>query len=386
MKIAFVTNFAAHYRVGPFTILSKYYDVEYYFYSAGDEWYWMQEQGVRGGGFNFRYLPGFRLGRTRIAPTLPLQLLFGKYEVFVKCINGRFALPVTYLIAKLRLRPFILWTGIWTRIHTPFHRVMFPMVKFLYRHADAIVVYGNHVKSYLISEGICAGKIFVATQAVDNESYRRNVSEGRKLELRKKLGIGEDKKIILCIGRLEAIKGLEYLIEAFASLRRSDAALVIVGEGSEKASLEKLVEERHLGDVVRFPGYIPPLETVAYYSVAWVYVLPSITRPEGKELWGLVVNEAFNQGVPVIATDAVGAAVGGFIQQDVNGCIVPERNSGALRDALENLLNDKELHRRLSENARRIIAGWDQENMVSGFRQAIEYVTKNNHKGVSRGR
>jgi glycosyltransferase involved in cell wall biosynthesis len=382
MKIAFVHNFASHYTVKTYEILSKYYDLEYYFFSGGDEWYWMEQHGVRTGNFNFKYLPGFRLKGTRITPTLPVCLLFGKYAVYIKCINGRFALPATYLIAKLKFKPFILWTGIWARIETPFHRMIFPLTKFIYRHADAVVVYGNHVKRYLISEGVSAEKIFVAAHAVDNELYSRVVSEEEKAALRDQMGIHAREKVILYTGRLEAVKGLEYLIEAFASLRKKDAVLVIVGDGSEKTRLQEIVRARGLEDVVRFPGYVAVEKTVAYYSLAWVYVLPSVARPEGKELWGLVVNEAFNQGIPVVATEAVGAAVGGLIEQNVSGYIVPERNSNALRDALQAILCDEQLRNRLSENARQRIATWDQENMVLGFRKAIEYVTRN-HRGAS---
>jgi glycosyltransferase involved in cell wall biosynthesis len=89
----------------------------------------------------------------------------------------------------------------------------------------------------------------------------------------------------------------------------------------------------------------------------------------------LVVNEAFNQGVPVIATDAVGAAAGGLVQDGINGFVVPERDSVALAKALRRILDDPDLRERFSQNARQIIAAWDNERMVLGFRQAIEYVT-----------
>jgi len=70
-RLAFVTNICAHYRVKTFETLARYRDVDYYFFSVGDEWYWQQQQGVRAGGFHYEYLPGFRVGRTRITPTLP---------------------------------------------------------------------------------------------------------------------------------------------------------------------------------------------------------------------------------------------------------------------------------------------------------------------------
>ncbi|MBC7227790.1 MAG: glycosyltransferase family 4 protein [Thermoflexales bacterium] len=377
MKIAFVTNICAHYRVKTFETLARYYDIDYYFFSAGDEWYWQQQHGVRAGDFHYEYLPGFRLGRTRITPTLPWKLWRGNYDVYIKCINGRFALPMTYLIARLKRRPFILWTGIWMRLQTPFHRLAWPLTCHIYRHADAIVVYGEHVKRYLVSEGVPAERIFVAAHAVDNAAYNRPVTEEEKASLREQLGIAPGKKVVLYLGRLVEEKGLPHLVEAFASLQRDDAMLVIVGTGPEKECLERLVSERGITDRVRFTGYVLPEKTMPHYAIAWVYVFPSITTPYFKEPWGLVVNEAFNQGVPVIATDAVGAAAGGLVQDGVNGFVVPERNSAVLTRALQRILDDADLRERLSQNARKIIAGWDNERMVLGFRQAIEYVIRN---------
>src|SRR6266550_5659365 len=113
MQVAFVTNICPHYRVRTFETLAAYYPVKYYFFSAGEEWYWQQQHGTRSGNFSHEYLRGIRLGGTRITPTLIPKLWREPYDVFVKCINGRFALPVTYLISRLRRKPFVLWTGIW---------------------------------------------------------------------------------------------------------------------------------------------------------------------------------------------------------------------------------------------------------------------------------
>lgn len=376
MKIAFVTNFCSHYRVKTWEVLASYYDLDYYFFSAGDEWYWLQQHGIKVGNFQYKYLPGFQLGYTQITPTLPFKLLWGNYDLFIKCINGRFALPMTYLSARLKRKPFILWTGIWSRLQTPFHRLTFPLIRYIYRHADAIVVYGEHVKRYLISEGVHAERIFVATHTVDNDSYNKQVSEEEKTALRQQLGIGPQKKIVIYLGRLEQIKGLAYLLEAFALLQRHDTVLVLAGAGSERSRLESLAQEKGLGELVRFPGYVPIEKTVAYYAISWVYVLPSIALPEGKEPWGLVINEAFNQGLPVIATDAVGAAAGGLLQDGINGFVLSERNSFALAQALHRVLDDADLREQMSQNARRIVTGWNNERMVLGFRQAVAYAMR----------
>jgi glycosyltransferase involved in cell wall biosynthesis len=375
-RIAFVTNFCPHYRVKTYEALARDLGVEFFFFSAGDDWYWLQEHGTRVGSFRFHNLPGFRMAGARVTPTLPLELWRGRYDAYIKCINGRFALPMTYLAARLARRPFILWSGLWTRLETPIHRLLFPLTRYIYRHADAVVVYGDHVKRYLESEGVRSARIFVAPHAVDNTAYNRCVSAEETAALRRRFEFNADAKVILYVGRLEEGKGLPFLLEAFAALRPTDAVLLLVGSGSERSRLEQLARALDISDRVRFAGYVTPNDTVAYYALAYVYVLPSVTTPVFKEPWGLVVNEAFNQGVPVIATDSVGATAGGLLRDGINGCVVRERDAKALTAALRNILNDRALRDTMSQNARSTIARWDNEGMVLGFRRAIERVLK----------
>lgn len=377
MKVAFVTHYCPHYRVKTFETLASYVDTDFYFYSDGGEWYWQKQHGVQIGNFNYSYLPGFNLAGTRFTPSLMSELLSRPYDAYIKCINGRFALPATYLAARLKRRPFILWTGVWMRLNTPAHRLIFPLTRHIYTHADAVVVYGEHVKRYLIGEGVAAERIFTTTHAVDNEVYRRTASAEEQATIRTALNIRPDQKIVLSLSRLVADKGLNYLIEAFAMLKDANAVLVFAGTGAEEAHLREMAVRLGIDENVRFAGYVPNKEAYRYYSLSDVFVLPSITTPLFKEPWGLVVNEAFNQGVPVIATDAVGAAAGGLVRDGETGFVIPERNSHALADALKRILQEPALRQRLSTNARNAISGWDNEHMVLGFRQALAYTTKN---------
>jgi glycosyltransferase involved in cell wall biosynthesis len=373
-NVAFITTFCSHYRVRAFETLARYYPVDYYFFSAGDDWYWQQAHGVRKGNFNHQYLPGFYLGRTRITPTLPVSLWRKNYDVYIKCINGRFALPVSYLVARLKKKPFILWTGIWMRL-TSFHqRLLLPFTLYIYRHADAIVVYGEHVKSYLIDEGVTENRIFIAAQVVDNDLYSQTVSDEEKKSIYQRLDILPDQKIILYLGRLEPEKGLTYLLEAFASLKRSDATILFAGDGIMRGALEEMASRLGIAAQIRFADYVPTDEAPKYYALAWVGVLPSITTSYFKEPWGLVVNEAFNQGTPMIVSDSVGAAIGGLLQHDVNGLIVPEQNSDLLAGAIKRVLDEPGFRNNLGRNAKEIIVTWDYENMILGFRKAIEFV------------
>jgi glycosyltransferase involved in cell wall biosynthesis len=375
LKIAFITNICPHYRIRTFEVLSKKLPIEFFFFSAGKEWYWQRQHGVFSGDFNFQYLSGFSIGQTRISLGLPWKLLFNPYQAYIKCINGKFALPVTYLIARLKGKPFILWTGIWVKLQTFTHQLVFPLTRYIYQHSDAIVVYGDHVKRYLISEGVNPEKIFIAHHAVDNEFYNRMVSEDAKEILRKSLGIDGSNQVVLYLGRLEQNKGLRYLIEGFNKIKDNNkAVLVIAGRGDHELFLKELAKKLRIEKRVVFPGYVKISDAVKYYSIGTTLVLPSVSMPTGKETWGLVVNEAFNQGLPVIATDAVGAATGGLVENGVNGFIIPERDSDALARALVDLLDDAPLRTKMSENALSKITTWNNEKMVQGFYDAVEYV------------
>lgn len=374
MKIAFVTNICAHYRVRTFELLARSYDVEFFFFSRGEEWYWSRGLGVRAGDFRHEYLPGFHVGRTRITPGLVPRLLAKPYDLFIKCINGRFALPATYWVARRRRRPFILWTGLWSDPGGMAHRLARPITHGLYRHADAVVTYGEHVRSFLKGLGVDPRRIFVAPHAVDNEMYRKPVPAGDRAALRRHLDLPEHGRVVLYVGRLERSKGLEYLLDAFRLLPRSDAHLVLLGTGSESERLRRIAA-RSCGARVRFAGQVRPEETVPYLALAETVVLPSITTPAGREPWGLVINEAFNQGVPVVVTEAVGAAAAGFVRDGRNGFIVPERDGPALADRISLLLAEDRLRTRLGQTARETVAAWDNERMIAGFRSAIDFAT-----------
>src|SRR5207249_4212309 len=122
MRFLFVTNFCPHYRVRTFETLAQRADVRFVFFSAGDEWYWEQKHGRRHGDFPHEYLQGFHITPwVRVTPRLIPIVWRYDGDVILKCITGRFALPVTLLIAKLRRKPFVLWTGMWQHPGTLFH-------------------------------------------------------------------------------------------------------------------------------------------------------------------------------------------------------------------------------------------------------------------------
>lgn len=373
-RVAFVLPNCTHYTQGLFEILAAKYDADFFFFSDGKDWYWERRNGSRGGSFRHEYLAGFRIGHVRIAPSLPLRLLRGDYDAIVAAIDGRFSLPIAIACARAKGIPFVLWTGIWNRIGTFFHRTILPITRYVYRNAAGVVVYGEHVSSYLQLEGVKSDRIFVAPHAVDNAATSEPVSSEETGSLRDALKMSESSAFLLFVGRLEPVKGVSHLLEAMLRVRDRNVVLVIVGEGSERKNLERSVAQLKLTSRVRFVGYVPSSEMRVYYAAALGLVLPSVTTRREKETWGLVVNEAMNQGLPVIVSDAVGAAAGGLVRNGVNGFVVPEKDPTTLANAIETFCRNPQLRKTMSEAARGIISGWDHERMAAGFENCLCYV------------
>ena len=134
----------------------------------------------------------------------------------------------------------------------------------------------------------------------------------------------------------------------------------------------------------RFLGHIANEDLPRYYALADIFVLPSVTTISFKEPWGIVINEAMNQGCPIVTTDAVGAAAGGLVRDGENGFVVQERDSEALKKAINKLISDESLRLKMSSCSKERIKDWTQENMVRGFIDAVEYVQQKRIKSENR--
>jgi len=108
-----------------------------------------------------------------------------------------------------------------------------------------------------------------------------------------------------------------------------------------------------------------------FYAGSDVVVVPSVRTREFLEPWGLVVNEAFHQGTPVIATTAVGAVAGGLVRDGRNGLVVAPGDANALAGALRRLHDDPDLRARLGARAREDVAPYTQAAWADGVSRAL---------------
>ncbi|MBQ7555606.1 glycosyltransferase, partial [bacterium] len=157
-----VTNFCPFYRIKLFKILNDELKLKILFYSAGTEKYWESSNAQGEKKAENIYLADDGANKLVIIWRYVRVLFSSDTKGVIQGFNGAAFIFLGYIIARLRGIPFGIWTGLWYHPRTPFHTATRPLTDFIYRHADFAIVYGTHVKAYLISRGMKAEKIFIA--------------------------------------------------------------------------------------------------------------------------------------------------------------------------------------------------------------------------------
>jgi len=280
---------------------------------------------------------------------------------------------VYFLVVKLRRKPFILWREDWDwNVKSLKRSLVKRFAGFIGRNVDAVLVPGSKHREFFTKLGVKPDNIFIMPN-VSNIEASKNDPINRD-EIQKELGL-ENKKIALFVGRLIDLKGVDYLIKAFKGVteKLDDGVLLIVGEGPEKSVLETLSLKLGLEGKVIFTGNIDNSKLGAYYMLADLFVLPSITTYFA-DACPLVVNEAMYFSKPVITSNAVGTTF--MIKDGENGYVVPERNSEALEDAILKVLSDEDLIVTMGQSSKKLInTSFRYKNMTQGFKEAVDHVT-----------
>jgi len=167
-------------------------------------------------------------------------------------------------------------------------------------------------------------------------------------EFRRKYGLGSDQKIILYLGRIHKIKGLDLLAKAFAQvLNDFDVKLVITGpDDGYLPTLIRLIKELEIEEKVLFTGPLYGEDKLEAYVDADVYVLPSFY-----EIFGITVLEALACGTPVIVTDRCGLA---DVINGQAGLVVPY-DKEQLQHALLNMLGNVKMRQQFGEKGKLLV-------------------------------
>jgi glycosyltransferase involved in cell wall biosynthesis len=354
--VLFVTGHAPPDRVGAFTRLHELENVELALFGGPTK---------HGGGAFAGELPfPHRHVRPRELAALAAS---GRYRAVVCPTGGRLA-PVATWVGTRRARvPLILWASLWAHPRSAAHALSYFPLRRLYRSADAVVTYGSHVSAYVRARG--ARNVHVAPQAVDNDFW----SAPEITPPREQSWPEQAETKFLFVGRPAREKGVRVLTEAWhaAGLHAPTAALVLVGVGSSPPWIPGGGAAGRAEDGALCMDPVPPVELRNLYAACDVLVVPSIRTRTFREPWGLVVNEAMNRGLPVIASDVVGAAAGGLVRDGHNGLVVPAGERDALAEAIGRLAADPLLRARLGEAGAKDVRAFTYDAWAEGFSEAL---------------
>jgi len=150
-------------------------------------------------------------------------------------------------------------------------------------------------------------------------------------------------------------------------LNNENIFVVFVGDGPLRNDMMKYIEENEMKNV-SIKGFVNQSEITKYYAVSDILVLPSIS-----ETWGLVVNEAFNFGIPAIVSEYVGCA-NELVIDGYNGFVFKDEND--LKDKIEKLYKDEKLLKEMGINALESVKSFNFQNYIENLLNFMRYEGK----------
>lgn len=236
----------------------------------------------------------------------------------------------------------------------PIARLIFRMIPRLYPRADRVVA---------LSKGVAADLMSVASGTKDRVAVIPNAGVGADLGEKLREPVTDDvpsRPLLVACGRLKALKGFDYLIDALVEVRKTiPASLWIVGEGEEQAALEMKIRRLGLEHCVRLLGF--QSNPFKYMAAADVFVLSSLY-----EGFGNVIVEAMACGVPVVATDCP-YGPGEIIEDGKNGILAPPANAEGLAASILRVLNNESIRQGLSAEGKTRAHDFDARTIAAAY-------------------
>ena len=230
--------------------------------------------------------------------------------------------------------------------------------------ADVIVAWTEGEAEHMVSEfDVDMDKIAIIPPGVDTDRFMPSTASSEPTA----------KKRIVYVGRLDALKGVDLLIEAFALAvdRGLDAELQIVGGGSADEFRRVLgrISQLRLTDRVKLPGVLPQSELRNIYSEADCIVAPSF-----HETFGLAVLEAASCGTPAIAADVDGLRA--IVTDGKTGYLIDDRDARIYADKIVELMGNEKLRIEMSKAARKRAENLSWDATVSGLVNVYNRIAK----------
>jgi teichuronic acid biosynthesis glycosyltransferase TuaC len=279
---------------------------------------------------------GFRLGIPYSIPTVASFPTFLKAVNASKIIHAHGHPYLTSLVAgelaKVYDKPFVLTQhNTYIEYNNIFDEVErlndLTVGKQNLRNADKIIAVSDATKDYVLRLGANPKKVNVLHNGVDMVKFRPLA--GKRLEIRRKLGIPESAIVVLTVRRLVYKNGVDTLIESakIAIKKNSRIVFLAVGKGPDSDSVKIRIAQLGIEDNFKLAGFVSDSDLPSYYNAADLFVLPS----KSGEGLPLVALEAMACALPVIATDVGG--IGEVLKEDY-GKLVPPNQPERLAEAI----------------------------------------------------
>ena len=214
---------------------------------------------------------------------------------------------------------------------SPYHRYVLAAVRAMFAHpALRAVICNSRMVAAEIEEfyGLDRNKLHVIYNGVDTEDYHPRLATIHRQATRLRLGIAENAPLMLYVGSGYERKGVPQLLNAFSTLKRSDAQLVVIGADRKLVATKAAATRLGLEKRTHFLG--PVKDVKPYYAAADGFVLPTIYDPCPN-----AALEAMACGLPMVTSEGCGAKE--WIEEGANGWVVDLSKTGTLAAALENL-------------------------------------------------
>ncbi|MDR0957936.1 MAG: glycosyltransferase [Clostridiales bacterium] len=210
--------------------------------------------------------------------------------------------------------------------------------------SDAIIAVSPAAKNNIIAEGVYESKISVIYNGV---AQQKQMTAEEIVAERAALGLSPTDFVCAIIGRLEKIKGHEYVLDAakYLQSRDEDIKVLIAGTGSEQSALESQAKQLGLRNCILM-GFVDDI-----YKVENIMDV-QLNMSYGTEATSLSLLEGMSLGKPAIVTDFGGNPY--VIEHGTNGLVIPKKDSNDLYGAILSLKLDKDLYSSLSANAKKI--------------------------------
>lgn len=231
----------------------------------------------------------------------------------------------------------------------------------LFPRIDYFLYIGTQNRLLFESYKINSKRLISCPYAVDNNRFAK--VNHNTFEIRNKLGIPQDGKVILFTAKYLEKKRPMDLLHAFKKLNDPKAWLLMVGEGNLRSEMEDTIRNEQIKNVI-LTGFINQTEITKYYAIGDVFVMCSSLG----ENWGLSVNEAMNFNLPVVLSDLTGCAddlvIGG-----ANGYVFETGNVNQLAERIKDVLTENKLTK--SPASKDIIKNFSYSVVVSNLAKIV---------------